>query len=120
MDACQIQPGTLKHSITIQEPSTVRDSAGQLNASWTPLLTIRAAILSTASNSFRFSFSGNALASNATDLIQIRYPGEAVSIVPGQQVTFGDQVYEITATDNVQRRNRVLNLAVVGLDTGSV
>jgi head-tail adaptor len=117
MDACQIQPGTLKHSITIQEPSTSRDPAGQLNASWTTLLTTRAAILSTASNSFRFSFSDNALAANATDLIQMRWP--SVAIVPGQQVVFGDQVYEVAAVDDVQRRHRVLNLAVVGLDTGS-
>lgn len=103
--------------MTIQAPSTSRDGAGQLNASWTPLLTTRAAILSTASNSFRFSFSGNALAANATDLFVLRYPN--VSVVPGQQVVFGDQTYEITAVDDVQRRHRVLNLAVLGLDTGS-
>ncbi len=117
MDPCVIQPGTLKHSVTIQAPATTRDAAGQLNAAWTPLLTTRAAILSTASNSFRFSFSGNALAANATDLIQMRYPD--VSVVPGQQVIWGDQVYLINCVDDVQRRHRVLNLACTGLDTGS-
>ena len=116
-DSLYIQPGTLRHIVTIQASDTARDAAGQLNASWTPLLITRAAILSTASNSFRLSFSGNALASNSTALIQIRYP--AVDVVPGQQVTFGDETYVVDATDDVQRRHRVLNLACTGLDVGS-
>jgi SPP1 family predicted phage head-tail adaptor len=65
------------------------------------------------------SFSGNALAANATDLITIRYPGDYVDVVPGQQIQWGKQTYEISAVDDIQRRHRILNIAVVGLDIGS-
>jgi hypothetical protein len=34
-------------------------------------------------------------------------------------VTFGDETYVVDATDDVQRRHRVLNLACTGLDVGS-
>jgi SPP1 family predicted phage head-tail adaptor len=117
VDPCVIQPGTLKHIVSISAPSTTRDTAGQLNAEWSSLLTTRAAILSTASFSFKFSFAGNALASNATDLIQIRYP--AVNVEPGMQVAFGDEQYIVNAVDDVQRRHRVLNMACTGLDISS-
>ena len=117
MDPCVIQPGLLKHSITISEPATARDQAGQLNASWSPLLTTRAAILSTASMSFKLSFSNNALAANSTACIVIRFP--VVDVVPGLQISFEDEVFEIQAVDDVQHRHRILNLACVGLDIGS-
>lgn len=115
-----IPAGSLRHIVTIQAPSATRDTAGQPNATWTDLLTTRASIGSTASQSFRFSFQGNVLAANATDLIIIRYPGEDVVIKPGMQVIYGDQVYVINAVDDVQRRHRKLALACVGQDIGSV
>jgi SPP1 family predicted phage head-tail adaptor len=119
MDAAIVQPGTLKHLITISQPSQTRDSAGQLNSEWTPLLTTRAAILSTASQSFRWSFTNNALAANSTSCIVIRYPGAAIDIVPGLQIQFEDETFEVQAVDDVQHRHRVINLACVGLDVGS-
>ena len=116
-DGTILQPGTLRHQITIQAPSSMRDAAGQLNASWTTALTTRASIQSTASSTFKFSFQNNVLASNATDLITIRYP--AVKIVPGMQVLCGDNTYTIQAVDDVLHRHRVLHMAVVGMDSGS-
>jgi SPP1 family predicted phage head-tail adaptor len=112
-----INPGTLRHSITIQKKSLTRDGYGQPGATWAPVLTTRASITSTASLTFKFSFQNNDIASNATDCITLRYP--MVEVLPGMQVVFGDQTYTITAVDDVQRRHRVLVLACVGLDTGS-
>src|ERR1035438_5435818 len=116
-DPCVIQPATLRHSIVIQAPSTTRDASGQQGVTWTTVLTTRAAIGSTASLTFKLSFQGNILASNATDLIALRYP--AVNIKPGYQVVYGTQVYTINAVDDVQRRHRVLNLACTGMDISS-
>lgn len=115
-DPTIIAAGTLRHSITIQEPSTTRDAAGQLNSSWTNVLTTRAMISSTTTSTFKFSFQNNTLASNATDLISIRYP--SVHIEPGMQVVFEGQVYLINAVDDVLRRHRVLNMACTGIDIG--
>jgi head-tail adaptor len=126
-DPLYIDAGSLRHTIEIQAQGTTRDSIGQLNSAWSTVLTTRASIESTASASFRFSFQGNALASNATDLIIIRYPS-GVNIVPGYQVVFSSvssppstnsQVYVINAVDDVLRRHRKLALACVGQGIGS-
>ena len=119
-DPTQIQPGTLRRQVTIQSPSSTRDAAGQLNSAWTTILTTWASIESTASATFRFSFQGNALASNSTDLIVIRYPGTAAVIKPGMQVVYNNTAYTIQAVDDVLRRHRKLALACVGQDVGSV
>jgi len=116
-DAAILQPGILKHQIVISAPSTTRDPHGQLNAQWAPVLTTRAAILSTASASFKWSFSNNVLAANSTACIVIRFP--AIDVVPGQQIQFEDETYEVQAVDDVQHRHRILNIACVGLDIGS-
>jgi head-tail adaptor len=118
-DPCVIAPGTLKHSITIQGQSKVPDADGQLNAVWSTVLITRAAITSTSSISFKMSFQNSALASNATDLLTIRYPGASIIIVPGMQILYGTQTYTIQDVDNVQERNRVINMACIGMDNGS-
>jgi SPP1 family predicted phage head-tail adaptor len=117
MDPCYLQPGTLRHSVTIQSPSTTRDAFNQPGTTWTSILTTRASIESTASLTFKFSFQNSTLASNATDVITIRCP--AVTIKPGMQIVFGDQVYTIQDVDDVQRRHRKLVMACVGIDTPS-
>lgn len=117
-DPCIINPGILRHSITIQAPSTVRDASGQPGKTWNDVLSTRACIESTSSNSFKFSFQNNTLAANTSDCLTIRYP--SVNIEPGMRVLFGDQTYNIQAVDDLQRRHRVLRLACVGIDTGSM
>jgi SPP1 family predicted phage head-tail adaptor len=116
-DPTILAAGRLRHAITIQAPSSTRDTAGQLGATWSTVLTTRAAIESTASLTFKFSFQNSTLAANATDCITIRYP--AVTVAPGMQVIFGDQVYTIQDVDDVQRRHKVLILACIGIDTAS-
>jgi SPP1 family predicted phage head-tail adaptor len=116
-DPLAIPAGRLRYQVTIQAKSIARDAYGQPGATWTPVLTTRAAIESTSSNTFRFSFQNLSVAATTTDCITIRYP--AVDIKPGMQVVFGDQTYTITAVDDLQRRHRVLVLACEGIDTGS-
>lgn len=121
-DPLVIRPGDLRHNVSINAPSTTRDVAGQLNATWTTILSTWAKIEGTSSLTFKYSFQNNALASNATDCITIRYPysdSTPLDITPGMQVTWGDQIYTIQAVDDVLRRHRVIHLACVGIGTGS-
>lgn len=118
-DPCIIAPGSLKHNITIQAQSKTPDIDGQLNGVWTNILTTRARIASTSSISFKMSFQNSALASNATDLLTIRYPGDSVVISAGMQIIFGNKAYTIQDIDNIQERNRVINMACLGIDNGS-
>jgi SPP1 family predicted phage head-tail adaptor len=119
-DPLYIQPGELRHSIQIEKASSTRDAAGQPIATWDPVLTTRAKIESTTSRTFRDSFSGNALASQSTDAITIRWPGAAFELRPGMRVVFGDNLFLIQAVDNVQRRNRKVVLACIGISEDSV
>jgi SPP1 family predicted phage head-tail adaptor len=119
VDPCQIQAGKLRHVISIQAPSNVRDEAGQPNATFTTILTTRASIESTASQTFRLAYQGNAQASNATDMITIRWPGQAIEILPNMQVTFKSKTFTIQVVDNVQYRNRIVRLLCVGQGTGN-
>jgi SPP1 family predicted phage head-tail adaptor len=119
VDPLVLNPGDLRHNITIQSPSTTRDEAGQENATWTKVLCTRASIQSTSSSAFRFSFQNNVQATNTTHLITIRYPGCNITIQPGMQVLFSDQIYTVSAVDNVLQRNRVVHMACMAEALGS-
>lgn len=118
-DPLIIDPGTLRHSISIQAATTTRDAAGQPSATWANVLTTRASIESTTTIAYKSSFSGNALASEATDVVTLRWPGPDVIIEPSQRMIFQDNTYLIQAVDNVKRRNRVLRLACMVIDGDS-
>lgn len=116
-DPCVIQPGSLRHQVTINAPSNARDASGQIGSTWTAVLTTRAKIESTASLTFKWSFQNSTLAANATDCITIRYP--SVLVAPGFQIVWGDELYLVQDVDDIQRRHRVLVLACVGVDIAS-
>ena len=118
-DPLLIEPGELRHSIQIQKTSATRDSAGQPIPAWDVVLEARAKIESTNSRTFRMSFSDNALASQSTDCITLRWPGASIVIMPGMRVVFGDNAYSVEAVDNVLRRNRKLVLACLSIEQDS-
>ena len=119
MPAYMIDPGELRHSIQIQAASSTRDTAGQPVSTWNLVLTTRAKIENTNSRTFKESFAANALASQSTDVITIRWPGAAIDLLPGMRVLFGDNTYLVQAVDNVQRRNRKVTLACMAIDGDS-
>lgn len=118
-DPLYIQAGELRHKIVIQSPSSVRDAAGQPVSMWNTVLTTRAKIENSNSRTFKDSFSNNALASQSTDIITIRWPGSSVDIKPDMRVIFGDNTLLIQAVDNVLRRNRKVVLACIQIDADS-
>jgi SPP1 family predicted phage head-tail adaptor len=118
-DDLYIQPGELRDSIQIQQATDTRDAAGQPVSTWAAVLTARAKIEGTNSRTFKETFSANALASQSTDVITIRWPGAAVTLEPGQRVVFGDNTYLVQAVDNVRRRNRKVVLACMVIDGDS-
>lgn len=120
MSLLEINPGDLRHRITIQVPDTSqRDAAGNPISTWVTILTTRAKIESATTSAYRMGFSNDALDSQSTDIVTIRYPGNSVKIEPGQRVIFGDNVYVIQSVDNVQHRNRKLQLSALNMDESS-
>lgn len=119
-DPLIINPAELRHVIQIQAPNmSVRDAAGNPVTNWATILTARAKIEGTGGTAYKMTFADNALAAQSTDLITIRWPGDAVTIKPGQRVVFGNNLYSIQAVDNVQHRNRKVLLATAMMDEDS-
>ena len=118
-DPLYIQAGELRHSIQIQQASATRDAVGQPVSTWNVVLNTRAKIENTNSRTFKESFSNNALASQSTDCITIRWPGPTIDLAPGMRVIFGDNTFLVQAVDNVLRRNRKVVLACIGINEDS-
>jgi len=115
-----ISPGDLRHLVQIQAPNPAdRDAAGQISGTWITLLTTYAKIEGVGGATYRESFRNNVLSSSSSDFITIRWPGVAITIEPGMRVIFGNNTYLIQAVDNVQHRNRKVNLSCIQIDEDS-
>jgi head-tail adaptor len=119
MDPLYIQPGELRHKVQIQAQTDTRDAAGKPVATWAVVLNTRAKIDGPAGKTYKESFTNNALSSQSSDFITIRWPGAAITIEPGMRVILGDNIYLIQVVDNVLHRNRKVNLACLHIDEDS-
>lgn len=119
-DPCVLNPGELRHRIQILRPEpTPGDTFGQRNTSWTQIHQTWAKIEGIGSAAYKRAFKDNALASQSTDIVTIRWPGAAITIKAGMRVIFGSNVFLIQAVDNIQHRNRVVLLACMQVDSDS-
>lgn len=116
-DPLYILPGDLRHKVTIQAPSTTRDAAGQPVSTWTDVLTTRAKIEGTTSTTYKELVKDGAIASQATDVFTLRWPGSSIDLKPGMRVVFGDNTYLVQAVDNILRRNRIVKLFCMAIDS---
>ena len=107
--------GSLRNLISIEQSSTTPDSFGQPLNTWTAVLQTRAAI-NFVNN--REIYQADQLTEQVSHKVTIRWPGGLVSIVPGMRVVFGSHVYKVQAVNNVQQRNRVLEILVLELNGG--
>lgn len=119
IDPLFISAGDLRHSVTIQQPSSSRDAAGQPVSTWTTVLQTRAKSESTTSPAYKELVTPDAIAAQATDVFTLRWPGPSIDLAPGMRVTFGDNLYIVQAVDNVLRRNRVVKLFTMAIDADS-
>ena len=107
MSPIAIDPGQLRHQISIQSPSTSQTSTGSPTTSWTTFHTCMAAINTVSS---REVYQASQFTAQVSHAIKMRWPGPSVAIQGGQQVLFGSRVFKLQAVENVQERNRILIL----------
>jgi head-tail adaptor len=119
MDPLYLQPGTLRHIITIQKVSTTRDASGQPVSVWTTVLTTRAKQEGTTSNTYKELVQDGAIASQATDVFTIRWPGSSIALKPGMHILRGGNTYIVQTLDNVLGRNRVVKMICMSIDSDS-
>jgi SPP1 family predicted phage head-tail adaptor len=112
-DPLAIPAGALRSAIQIQSQSATQDAYGQPVATWTTFLSVFAAIATVSS---REVYQASQFVSQVTHRVTIRWPGTSVVIEEGQRVVYGTHTYLIQAVENVQERNRVLNLMCLEID----
>lgn len=111
-----LEPGDLRHQVTINEQSSSRDAYGQpvTTGSSTPIRTTWAGINLV---SMREVFGNDQLTSQSTDIWTVRWTPTVIK--PGMQIIFGSSIYRIQAVSNPGKRNIYLHLLCLELNATS-
>jgi head-tail adaptor len=109
-----IDPGQLRHQITVQAQSTTQDSVGQPMLTWTAVRTCSGGLNIV---SMRQAFGEGQLTAQESDIWTVRWT--ATEIKPGMQLTFGGNVWKVQVVSNVLRRNLIVHLLCLQLNAQS-
>lgn len=91
--------GTLRHRITIQNKTTIKDTVGQEKETWVDLATVWASIEPLKGREY---FAAHAVNAENTIKIRIRYyPG----LKPTHRIKYGTRIFDIQSVINVDERN---------------
>lgn len=101
-----LNPGTLRHRVQLQQESTLPDSFGQPQSTWTTVLTTWARVEAI---SMREMFQSNQLVSQISHAITMRYQS-TVPVAPGMRIVFGNHTYKVQAINNIEERNIILRV----------
>lgn len=112
----KIDAGALRTPIIIQAPSSASDGCGGVSSTWNTVLTTWAAISTVSQREVYQTGQGSQFTAQVTHRVQIRWPGATLGIAGGMQVVFGTRVFAIQTVENVQERNRILNLMCVEIN----
>lgn len=99
-----MNPGQLKHRITIQDLTSGVDSYGSATDQWTDVCTVWAGIFPLSGKAF---FEAEMMNSEVSHKINIRY---RAGIKPDMRVKFGSRYFQIISVINFQERNAEMQL----------
>lgn len=108
MKCCEIVPGSLRHTITIERLARTTDNAGGWTDSWATLHTVKAAIKNVSGSERLHSMR---LDAEVTMKATIRYLSD---LKEADRVVFRGKRYQIRHIDNVEFRDRWLILSLDG------
>jgi head-tail adaptor len=116
-----IPTGAKRNQISIQAKSTSQDPAtGEPSSTWNTVLTTLSAISTISSREMYQTGTAAQFVGQASHLVKIDWPGASIVIVSGMRVLFGTRIFLIQAPpENVQERNRVVNLTCLEIDGGA-
>lgn len=109
MSRYRINPGELRHRITIQRLSNTQNYYGEIaintNKTWTDVVTVRAGIYPISGKEF---FSAETVNSEITHKVKIRY---IKGLTSNMRIKFGDRYFQIISPPiNFQEKNIELQL----------
>jgi head-tail adaptor len=109
-----INIGDLRHVITINQQSSTQDSVGQPVLTWSAVRTCYAGFNLI---SMMEAFGNNQLTSESSDVWTMRWTG--TEIKPRMQIVFGSSTYRVQAINNPGKRNILLHVLCLDLNTAS-
>jgi|ERR1035437_1755423 SPP1 family predicted phage head-tail adaptor len=116
IDPLIINPGELRHQITIGALSSTQDADGQPLNTWPVYFTTRAKIQQLSGQQV---YQGAEFTSAKQARFTMHWPGAGVTINVGDRIFFKNHIYEIQIADNVLERNRKLILTCLEIDGSS-
>lgn len=108
-----LNPAQLRHQIHVQSQTTAPGAIGQVQQTWTTVLTVNGGINMLL---MREVFGAEQLTSQVSDLWTIRY---AAGIAPGMRIVFGTRIFRIQAVHDEQKRGVLLHLLCLELNNPS-
>ncbi|WP_096224897.1 phage head closure protein [Geobacillus sp. FJAT-46040] len=99
-----MDPGLLRHRITIQQKTRVQNEYGEEIADWVDVASVWASVNPISGREF---FAAEAVNSEVTHKINMRYRS---GITPDMRVKFKERYFQIIAVMNLQEKNAELQL----------
>lgn len=119
-DPLALNPGDLRHRIAIQSQSSAQaPNTGEPSSQWNLVHETWAAILTPTSREMYQTGQAGQFVAQVTHLVKIRWPGVSVVLYGGMRVQFGARKFVVQTVENVQERNRVVNLLCVEVNGGA-
>ena len=115
-DALTMQPGELRHSVTIQTAAAAAPDPNGLSvtpASWTLVRSTRAAIYTAGG---RETSMASQIVSQVSHVVKVRWTPDVIKA--NDQLLFDSRTFTIQYVENVLERNRVLLLYCLEVDGG--
>ncbi|MEW8997903.1 MAG: phage head closure protein [Thermoanaerobacter sp.] len=107
-----MNPGLLRHRITLQKFMVITDPDGFTTQQWQDVATVWAAIENLHGREY---WEAATVQAENTVKFTIRYRPDVTN---DMRIVFRGQMYEITAIDNIKYRNEFLEIKAVALNAG--
>lgn len=104
MSRYRINPGELRHKITIQKLNNSQNEYGEVSELWEDILNVRAGIYPISGKEF---FAAETVNSEITHKVKIRY---IEGITPNMRIKFNNRIFSIESVINFQERNIEIQL----------
>lgn len=104
MSRYRINPGELRHRITIQKLNNSQNEYGEVSELWEDILNVRAGIYPISGKEF---FAAETVNSEISHKVKIRY---IEGIMPNMRIKFNNRIFSIESVINFQERSIELQL----------
>lgn len=106
-----MNPGQLRHRITIQQPTETVDQYKRPTTGWADYATVWAAVEPLRGREFLLAQNIN---TELTIRVRIRY---LRGVTPGMRVKYGDRIFDIQSVIDLEERHREMHLMCVEVNS---